>query len=142
MEIILNRTTRTNKSTIGELLINGVFECYTLEDFDRGLTQSMDVKEIESKKVYGETAIPKGRYEVVVTYSNAFKQLMPLLLNVKGYAGIRIHSGNNPSNSLGCILVGTTKAVDFIGNSRVAYKSLFSKIQKAVKNEKVFITIN
>lgn len=142
MEIILNRTTRTNKSTIGEMLVNGVFDCYTLEDFDRGLNQSMDVKEIESKKVYGETAIPKGRYEVVVTYSNAFKQLMPLLLNVKGYAGIRIHSGNNPSNSLGCILVGTTKAVDFIGNSRVAYKKLFSKIQKAVKNEKVYITIN
>lgn len=129
MELKLKRLHFTKKSTIGELYINGKFECYTLEDVER------------KEKVYGETAIDKGTYQVVVTYSNAFKQMMPLLLNVPKFKGIRIHSGNTAKNTLGCILVGQTKSVDFIGNSRLAYKSLFSKIKEASKKEKIYITI-
>ena len=117
MKLELTRLVRTEKSTIGELYVNGKFECYTLEDVER------------KEKVYGETAIDKGTYQVVVTYSNAFKQNMPLLLNVPKFQGIRIHSGNTAKNTLGCILVGQTRSVDFIGNSRSAYKSLFSKIK-------------
>ena len=82
MKLELKRLERTEKSTIGELYVNGKFECYTLEDVER------------KEKVFGETAIDKGTYQVVVTYSNAFKQNMPLLLNVPKFQGIRIHSGN------------------------------------------------
>ena len=130
MKLELKRLERTEKSTIGELYVNGKFECYTLEDVER------------KEKVYGETAIDKGTYQVVVTYSNAFKQNMPLLLNVPKFQGIRIHSGNTAKNTLGCILVGQTRSVDFIGNSRLAYKSLFSKIKDAAKKEKIYITIS
>jgi hypothetical protein len=130
MKLELKRLERTEKSTIGELYVNGKFECYTLEDVER------------KEKVYGETAIDKGTYQVVVTYSNAFKQNMPLLLNVPKFQGIRIHSGNTAKNTLGCILVGQTRSADFIGNSRLAYKSLFSKIKDAAKKEKIYITIS
>jgi hypothetical protein len=130
MKLELKRLHRTEKSTIGDLYVNGKFECYTLEDVER------------KEKVYGETAIDKGTYEVVITYSNAFKQFMPLLLNVPKFQGIRIHSGNTAKNTLGCILVGQTRSADFIGNSRLAYKSFFSKIKEAAKKEKIYITIS
>lgn len=129
MELTLKRLTRTEKSTIGELHINGAFECYTLEDAER------------ASKVYGRTAIPKGRYEVMINYSNRFKQYMPLLLNVPNYEGVRIHSGNTDADTLGCVLVGQAKGVDVIGASRAAYKALFAKLKQVEKKEKIFITI-
>lgn len=141
MELVLNRKTRSSQSTIGELLVNGTFQCYILEDYDRGLHDGMNLSKIQSTKVYGQTAIPKGRYEVVITYSNRFKQYMPLLLNVKGFEGIRIHSGNTAADSLGCLLTGQTRGVNFVGNSRGAFKSLMAKLKAAEKNEKIFITI-
>ncbi len=129
MELVLKRLIKTEKSTIGELSINGSFECYTLEDAER------------ISKVYGRTAIPKGQYEVIINYSNRFKQYMPLLLNVPDYEGVRIHSGNTANDTLGCILVGQKKGVDVIGASRLAYKALFNKMKAVEKKEKIFITI-
>lgn len=129
MELVLKRLIKTEKSTIGELSINGSFECYTLEDAER------------ISKVYGRTAIPKGQYEVIINYSNRFKQYMPLLLNVPDYEGVRIHSGNTANDTLGCILVGQKKGVDVIGASRLAYKALFNKMKTVEKKEKIFITI-
>ena len=111
MNIILNRIAKKAKYTIGKLYINDQYFCDTLEDTDRGLTQSMTEQQIGSKKVYGETAIPTGTYRIIISYSNKFKKQMPLLLNVPGFAGIRIHSGNTEKDSLGCILVGKNKAV-------------------------------
>ena len=129
MELVLKRLIKTEKSTIGELSINGAFECYTLEDAER------------ISKVYGRTAIPKGQYEVIINYSNRFKQYMPLLLNVPDYEGVRIHSGNTANDTLGCILVGQKKGVDVIGARRLAYKALFNKMKAVEKKEKIFITI-
>lgn len=129
MELLLKRLVKTERSTIGELSINGAFECYTLEDAER------------VSKVYGRTAIPKGRYEVIINYSNRFKQYMPLLLNVPNYEGVRIHSGNTSEDTLGCILVGQKKGVNVIGASRLAYKALFGKMKAIEKKEKIFITI-
>ena len=129
MEPVLKRLIKTEKSTIGELSINGSFECYTLEDAER------------ISKVYGRTAIPKGQYEVIINYSNRFKQYMPLLLNVPDYEGVRIHSGNSSKDTLGCVLVGQKKGVDVIGASRLAYKALFDKMKAVEKKEKIFITI-
>lgn len=141
MNITLNRIAKKPTYTIGKLYIDNKYFCDTLEDKDRGLTQSMSEAEIKSKKVYGETAIPSGTYEVIVSYSNKFKQYMPLLLNVKGFAGIRIHSGNTDKDSYGCILVGENSVVGKVLNSRNTYKKLFPLINKACKTGKVYITI-
>jgi len=92
-------------------------------------------------KIKGETAIPQGTYEVVVTFSNRFKRRMPLLLDVPNFSGIRIHSGNTAEDTEGCLLTGKTQGVDFVGSSRDAYGSLFAKIEEACDREKVYITI-
>jgi hypothetical protein len=141
MELTLLRKVRTKNSTIGELLIDNKFFCYTLEDMDRQLVDGNIIKWSSRIKKYGATAIPYGRYEVIINFSNRFQQSMPLLLNVPDYLGIRIHAGNTDKNTEGCLLVGFTKSVDFIGNSRSAYKSLFPIIREALKTGKVNIGI-
>jgi hypothetical protein len=141
MELTLLRKVRTKNSTIGELLIDNKFFCYTLEDMDRQLVDGNIIKWSSRIKKYGATAIPYGRYEVIINFSNRFQQPMPLLLNVPDYLGIRIHAGNTDKNTEGCLLVGFTKSVDFIGNSRSAYKSLFPIIREALKTGKVNIGI-
>ena len=141
MELTYNRKIKTDNSTIGELYVNGVFECFLLEDKDRGLTDKMSLFEINQKKIFGETAIPSGRYEIVITYSNRFKQYLPLLLGVKGYEGVRIHPGNNKSHTLGCLLCGNKKGVDVVLESKLAFNNLFKKLKAVEKKEKIFITI-
>ena len=141
MNITLNRIAKKAKYTIGKLYINDKYFCDTLEDTDRGLTQSMTEQQIGSKKVYGETAIPTGTYRIIISYSNKFKKQMPLLLNIPGFAGIRIHSGNTEKDSLGCILVGKNKSVGKVLESRDTYSKLFSILQEANKKETIKITI-
>lgn len=119
MKITVKRKIFTAKSTIGELYVDDVFECFTLEDVRR------------EKKISGETCIPKGEYQVVINQSNRFKCLMPQILNVPSFDGIRIHSGNTDKDTHGCILVGLTKAPDFIGKSKEAYEKLFNKLNAA-----------
>ena len=109
MRLTLMRIANRPTYCIGKLYVDGVYVCDTLEDTDRGLDDTMDVEEIKKLKVYGKTAIPVGIYPVTITYSPRFKKNLPLLLNVKGYEGIRIHSGNTDKDTLGCILVGQNK---------------------------------
>src|SRR6185295_19251922 len=127
MQLQLVRNVFTDNSTIGELFINGVFECFTLED------------KVRPVKIKGETAIPAGTYEIVVSFSDRFKHFLPLLLNVPNFDGIRIHPGNTAADTLGCILVGQGKGVDAISGSRLAFGPLFEKIQNVVRTEKIFI---
>lgn len=129
MELKLIRETFTEDSTIGKLHVNGAFHCFTLED---------KVRDVKIKSI---TAIPKGKYEVAITYSNRFQQLMPLLINVPNFEGVRIHWGNYSKDTDGCILVGTTKGVNMIGNSRTAYTKLLTLLKQALKKEKIFIEI-
>jgi len=140
MYLQLVRESFTNKSTEGKLFINGEFECYTLEDKDRFL----EVNTIE-QKIYAETAIPRGKYNVRLTRSPRFKTVLPLLDDVPFFEGIRIHSGNKPEDSEGCILVGSTNSReddDWIGGSKIALKSLISKLQEAVdRKEEITIEI-
>lgn len=119
MLITIKRLYKTDTSTIGELLIDGVWECFTLEDVEREV------------KVKGETAIPKGAYKVIINESNRFKKLLPLLLDVPNFEGVRIHSGNTNHDTEGCILVGQTRNKNYIGQSRKAFDKLFKKMQKA-----------
>ncbi|HXU39403.1 MAG TPA: DUF5675 family protein [Blastocatellia bacterium] len=129
MQLQLIRNVFTDNSTIGKLSVNDVFECFTLED------------KVRPVKIKGETAIPAGTYEVAVTFSNKFQKFLPLLLSVPNFDGIRIHPGNFPKDTLGCILVGQGKGVDMVSNSRLAFAQLFEKIQAVVRTEKVFIEI-
>lgn len=119
MKIEVKRLYKTENSTIGELTIDEKFECYTLEDKERDI------------KIKCETAIPKGTYKVIINKSNRFKKLMPLVLNVPNFEGIRIHPGNSNHDTEGCILVGQTRSKDYIGKSRKAYEILFAKMQLA-----------
>jgi hypothetical protein len=129
MKLKLIRDTFTDESTIGKLYINDVFHCYTLED------------KVRDTKIKNITAISCGTYEVIINYSNRFKQQMPLLLNVPNFEGVRIHSGNYSTDTEGCILVGDSKKVNMIGNSRKQFLKLMTELRKANKNEKIFITI-
>lgn len=116
------------KFTEGRMYIDGVFECFTLEDVDRYL-------ETGGTKVQDCTAIPKGIYEVKWTHSNHFGKDMPEVLNVPQFAGVRIHAGNDDGDTEGCILVGALNDSmddDFIGSSRVAVDRLYPKIKTAV----------
>lgn len=127
MKIEVKRLHRTQNSTIGELTIDGKFECYTLEDTERDV------------KIKGETAIPKGTYKVIINQSNRFKKLLPLLINVPNFEGVRIHPGNSNHDTEGCILVGMNRSSDYITKSRKAFDSLFKKMKDA-KN--ITITIS
>lgn len=130
MRLTLMRIANRPTYCIGKLYVDGVYVCDTLEDTDRGLDDTMDVEDIKKLKVYGKTAIPVGIYPVTITYSPRFKKNLPLLLNVKGYEGIRIHSGNTDKDTLGCILVGQNKQVGKVLNSRKMFDILYRELVK------------
>lgn len=129
MKIKLVRIAFKDTYTIGKLYVDGVYFCDTIEDKDRGLDDSMTVREILNKKVKGETAIPTGHYNIEITYSPKYKRMMPLLLGVKGYSGIRIHSGNTAKDTEGCLLVGKNTKVGMVLESRNTYQRLFAMMQ-------------
>ena len=135
MELTLKRTHFTDTYTLGELFIDNKFFCYTVEDKDRDANKDGDLDDAGETKVYGETAIPYGTYKVILSVSNRFKKLMPEVLDVKGFKGIRIHSGNTALDSHGCIIVGTTRTPNGVGLSRQCFTRLMAKLsgQKDIK---------
>lgn len=136
MEILVKRIAKKSKYTIGKMYIDGRYICDTLEDTDRELNQNMSLKEINNKKVYGETAIPTGTYKVDMnTVSPKFKSRiwakpyggkLPRLVSVPGYDGVLIHPGNKAEDTLGCILVGENKAIGQVLNSQTTFKRVMS----------------
>ena len=120
LKLLLQRKWSIKDATIGELFVNGEFECYTLEDVVRPLGEKVD----------GKTAIPTGSYKVVVNWSPRFQKNMPHILDVPGFLGVRIHAGNAAKDTEGCILVGKTNdlSAGAIGSSRIAYEQLFRKL--------------
>ena len=137
MEIDLERIYKGIDYTIGKLYINGSYLCDTLEDKVRILNSYED-------KVYGETAIPIGRYKVILSYSNHFKRILPEILNVEFFKGVRIHEGNDKDNTEGCVLVGECRNVEegYIYNSKKAMKKLMGILQTATDNkEEIYINI-
>ena len=93
--------------TPGVLYFNNVRLCVTCEDEDRRLETSLE--DVASRKVYGKTAIPRGKYKLITSFSNRFQRVLPEVLNVPGFTGIRIHGGNKAEDSHGCILVGKVR---------------------------------
>ena len=129
MRIELIRIAFKDTYTIGKLYVDGTYFSDVLEDKDRGLDSSMSESEILEKKVKGETAIPTGHYVINITYSPKYKRMMPLLLDVKGFSGIRIHSGNTSKDTEGCLIVGKNKKVGMVLESRYTYQRLFKMMQ-------------
>lgn len=124
MILKLLRDTFTDKSTSGTLSIDGRYECVTLEDADRKLEEA-------GEKIYGQTAIPRGKYSVVLDFSNRFQSVMPRLVNVPDFSGVRIHTGNKNEDTDGCILVGRGRSEDWITESHFAYEALMKKLNEA-----------
>lgn len=131
MKLELVRRWFTEASTIGELTVDGKHQCYVLEDRFRLPWE---------EKVPARTCIPCGTYRVVITPSPRFGVEMPLLLDVRGFSGVRIHPGNTPADTEGCLLPGLEVDADRVLQSREAYARLFSKFE-ARASEKHAITI-
>lgn len=130
MLLRVERSWPSDTATIGLMTVDGVNECFTLED------------PVRAVKIYGETAIPVGTYNVVITPSKRFKRDLPLLEKVPNFEGVRIHAGNKAGDTDGCILVGTSKGPDVIFESRKAFDALFAKIKAALDaGEKVTLEI-
>jgi len=109
--------------TIGKLSVDGVYQCFTLEDV---------VRPDGEAKVYGKTAIPVGIYEVKMTESRKYKRIMPQIMNVPGFEGIRIHSGNTADDTEGCLIVGDGwDGKNSISASRTAANKLYVKLAEA-----------
>lgn len=133
MEINVRRTEYADTYTIGRMTIDGVYMCYTLEDKVRPA----------GVKIQNQTAIPTGKYQVIIDFSPHFQKQMLHVLNVPMFEGIRIHSGNDDADTDGCILVGNTwSGGDWIGSSIQAMNKIFPLISAAInRKEIVFITI-
>lgn len=130
MLLTLKRTYKGPEYTIGKLYINKEYFCDTLEDA------------IRKEKIYAETAIPFGKYEVTISYSPRFKKNLPLLLNVPNFEGVRIHSGNTKDDTEGCILVGFNKAKGKVLDSRVTFTKLMNIIKPVYEaKEKIELEI-
>lgn len=133
MKLELVRRRFTAASTIGDLSVDGAFECYVLEDRFRLPWED---------KVPTRTCIPCGTYRVVITPSPRFGVEMPLLLDVRGFSGVRIHPGNTPSDTEGCLLPGLERHEDRVLASREAYVALYARLAAALAAEEpVTITI-
>ena len=142
MELRVERRWRKDNYTVGRLYVDGEFFCNTLEDKDRGLKQGDGVELIKRKKVYGETAVPTGRYRVrmdvispkysgIDWYKNLCGGKMPRLENVPGFEGVLIHPGNTAADSLGCILVGKNTKVGQLTSSKATFATLYDRIRSA-----------
>lgn len=147
VNIELKTIAQNDKYTIGRLYIDGKYYCDTIEDAVRDLPkncpytvkgQSCKCKE----KVYAKTAIPAGTYEIKMTYSNKFKRVLPLLVDVPHFMGIRIHRGNTEQDSAGCIIVGENKVKGKVINSTPYEIDIVKKFNKYIEEgKKILITI-
>ena len=137
--------------TIGRLYIDGLLYCNTLEDTDRGLKQTDSLDYIKTRKVAGETAIPKGTYKVAMNvtspkysasswYWSLCQGKVPRLLNVPGFDGILIHTGSDALSTRGCLLVGKNTKVGQLTESKDTFKKIY-KLMKAAYDKGEEITI-
>jgi hypothetical protein len=145
MELTLIRKWLKQNYTIGKLSVDGERLCDTLEDPVRDLSDynhDGDFDDPGEGKIYGQTAIPPGRYEIAVTESYRFKKRLPVLLDVPGFTAIRIHNGATAKNTDGCILVGRNHKIGRLENGPYYETVLVQRMEEALKRgEQIFITI-
>lgn len=143
MVIRIDRQWKKAEYTISRVFINGnYYGCNALEDTDRGLLQSMQLSELQRRKIKGKTAIPRGYYDVRITYSQKYKRMMPLVVDVPAFSGIRLHSGNSAKDTEGCILFGKNDKVGWISDSRYWTNKIYNEIERALnRGEKVTLIV-
>ena len=142
MKLHLRRLYRKSEYTIGKLYIDGVYFCDVAEDVDRGLYSYMNDGEISKIKVKHETAIPYGKYKVRLSMSPKYKKILPEIMNVPGFTGVRIHSGNDPkTDSSGCLLPGYNTIKGKVTSSRKVMEALMQKLTALPKEEEIEIEI-
>ena len=124
MKLKLTRDVFTDLSTTGKLTVDDEYFSFTLEDTDRKM-------EAGGEKVYGKTCVPRGAYDVVLNFSNRYQKVMPQVMDVPGFEGIRIHAGNFHGDTNGCVLLGSTRSTDFVGNSMVTFDRLMGILEDA-----------
>lgn len=125
MKIELIRDDFTDKRTLGKLYVDGNYFGETCEDCDRHLENGQE------EKVYGETAISRGLYKVVLSHSHHFGRILPEVLDVPGFSGVRIHGGNSAADSLGCVLLGRVRTADGVANCAATVQRLIDMIDAA-----------
>ena len=142
MEILVERKWLKPTYTIGIFSINGKKFCNTLEDKVRDYNKDGDLDDPGETKVYGETAIPYGKYKVILSYSPKFKRIMPRVLNVKHFDGILIHNGVTNKNTLGCILIGDNSEVGKLSNGKFYLEKLIKLLEETEdRKEETWLTI-
>lgn len=142
MLIYVHRKYLKDTYSIGKLYINGEYFCDTLEDKDRGLSDALSTSTNKKRKVYGETAIPTGSYEVDLYYWAKYRKEYPHLKDVKAFEGILIHGGSNENHTLGCILVGKNSAVGRLTDNG-ACRKLTAMVKQALESgEKVTCVVS
>lgn len=140
MNLLIKRIAKKDTYTIGKLYIDGIYFSDTLEDRDRNLNQSMSKDQIAKIKVYGETAIPTGTYNINMniisqkfkdrSWAKPFGGKIPRLENVPGYSGVLIHPGSTAKDTLGCILVGKNTVKGMLTKSQITFKELMQILPK------------
>jgi len=142
IELVLDRIYPKLTHTIGNLIVEHRIFCNTLEDRVRDINMDGDLEDYGEIKIPGETAIPYGRYPVIITYSYKFRRHLPLIIDVKQFTGIRIHRGRTVKNTRGCVLVGDNTSVGQLTNGAYYEKKLTSMINNYISSGfKVFINI-
>lgn len=121
---VLVRHTFGPTSTVGTLYLRGEAVCFTLEDADR--------LALGFKKVYAQTAIPAGTFDLRLSMSSRFRKIMPEVMGVPQFTGIRIHSGNFVKDTAGCILPGRQASLGVVHFSREAYETVLDLIEEEI----------
>jgi len=123
VRLLLERDELTEDFTLGHITVEGVHFCYTVEDT------------VRDKKIPGKTAIPYGTYKIIVTLSPRFKRILPLLLDVPNFTGVRIHAGNTAADTEGCILVGLGRTDTGVSRSRDAMGAIMKLLNESRNSE-------
>lgn len=130
MKLDLRRDVHADNFTLGKLFIDDDPMYYTCEDA------------VREKKIPGQTAIPVGRYKVIVSFSQRFQKHLPLLLDVPNFSGVRIHSGNTKEDTEGCILIGIGRTTNGVKQSRLAMADFMPRLEYGLLNGDVWLAVS
>lgn len=136
LECTLQREILDDEFTLGRMYVAGVHYCFTCEDADR------ELETFPGAKINGESAIPCGRYRVTKSISNRFGRVMPLVVDVPGFSGVRFHGGNGPDDTEGCPLLGSLRTARGVSNCAEVNRSFLKLIEATeARGDQVWVTV-